>query len=416
MAAASLAKLSDHPAGIPDATAVPNWSAARAALVLTAGPKFAAGRCLYNADSPYIAMARLAYARALAGGAPLHWINWGDSTTHSPHSGGAVVAGSVTKCATGRMQAIAQSTARFGAAREGLAHVYAEQYPSAGSPSDSQSRFTFGSGWSYGSSLFSGASANPATTSGTLDFAASGSVDSFTIYYLTTSTATNLTLQVDAGGTSTVSIQNASPLLIKSTTVTATVGAGHVLHIGVSGAPANVFVLAVEAYNSTAPTVLKFSRAGQPGAQAGSVIGGFSTHAPFSATSGYAPDVAVFDFGYNESAQSASPETCYDYLKSGAEQALAGNCLPILSVQPHPVVSAGTFGGWGAWDVTTWGRYTNLLYSLADKLNIPLFDRNRRWRGGIGTFGGFRDDAVHPSVAGHCEWGSTLYGIMTDIL
>lgn len=168
-------------------------------------------------------------------------------------------------------------------------------------------RLVFTGTWSSGifDGGFTGGSCFQATTTANLAFtptaagADSANVDTFVIWYIQSATAGTFNWNVDGGANTLITATNATPLM-RSVTVSAGAPGAHTLNL--SWVSSNMWILGIEAYDSTTKSIQLLNTA-IGGSRASTFLNPTSNVQPWSIVNGIstiAPDLTIIQLTIND--------------------------------------------------------------------------------------------------------------------
>jgi hypothetical protein len=351
---------------------------------------------------------RKSIANAKSGNANGNWLFLGDSTTYGSWSGpGGIDTGDlVSNSMPNKFAEIAsESTAiTFNPNNFAGGGVTGNEVRSSTDP-----RLSFGGGWTVASNSTLGggliALTNQSTTD-TLTFTPTSNVDTFKVYYAKLSSGAVMSLTIDSGTPTNVSTNNGTTTF-GSSIVTAPSGVGpHVLKINyVSGTSGQVFITAIQAYNSQ-KTAVNIITAGAPGITvAGYVSGGLSQ--PYSPITLMGQDVTFVELGLNDMVASVSAASYKASMQTIITSALAGGGDVVL-IPPNTQNTV---------TASVWQSYVEANRSLATSNNVCMIDTASRWvswttANALGFMNIAGGSALHPSLQGYSDEAQTVYNIV----
>ena len=266
------------------------------------------------------------------------------------------------------------------------------------------SRFVQGAGWNFTSlnNVWGISAINNSTTTNNLTFTPSGSVDTFVVWYTTTSgSSRSFNWSVDAGGTTNIDCNVAKSMA--SVVIPAGAAGTHTLNLArVAG---SVYILGIQAYNSATKCVevLNMGRSGGRASQATS-----SNTEPWdalNALSTLAPDLTVINLTINE------------WLNAGTTDAWKINMQQIINVAKTTgdvVLMAGVPSKINQAALAYQSSFAVAAGELAATNDIPFLDVFGRF-GAQESLSALYTDDIHPNGAGYADMISPLYNLITQM-
>lgn len=327
------------------------------------------GPAVYNAPRNGSTFFRGAVARAATGGAPLHILCLGDSTT-----GGQIVGNTLNYPA--QLRTMLDREQVFGRVRNGILPVSTTTVDENNVGGPQPQNVT---SWSWTPSF-------PVTR--------------FTLWYLTNPPVGPSTFNWNVdGGSNTAQSTSGTTNGITSLTINAGSLGTHTLNVAhVTGTA--TFLAGVEAWDDTIPYIAKVTRWGMSGSP-----GSTSTTVDYQNNPWwlFAPDMAVINFGINSGKAEGQ---LYQILKTQDGLAAARSC-DVLHVVPNTL---GTYLGDG-----TYGPYSKIrevIYRVAEEMGNPLVDIERRWSALTAAQRTTFDADGHPSGAGYHDIARLIKGAL----
>lgn len=285
-------------------------------------------------------------------------------------------------------------------------------HPEAGEGAVTQSLYNtlwgLGTGWEYWNSSSFGEGGWEGTTSatGNLTFTFPTPIDTITVVYAKGSGFGTFTMNVDGGSAlTTINTANGSNALGK-TTVTCTAGT-HIINVP-PPTVGNVFILWVEAYLSTDPTML-ICNGGTGGTRTNEWITSNVPWAKVGSFGALAPDLTIISLGINDGISSYNPTDSQSNMNTLVQ--LAQQTGDVLIVSPVPSV------GGPVW--TFEQAYMPLIEQVAVNngcgyLDLTLAGRFVDWN--TANANGYMYDIYHPNNAGYAFWSSILNPVLVSIV
>ena len=272
--------------------------------------------------------------------------------------------------------------------------------------SNPDSRFVKGTGWTNYSGPFGFEhSAFTATAaSGNLVFtpgSTQGTFDTFDVYYIRFSTGGNLSITATGSSTS-LTVNTAGASAIMKATVTAG-SAGINNSVSIVDTSGTVYVLGIEPYLSTKPSV-RLGNAGAGGSTSGSwatADGGFGSEAAIQA---YAPDLCVISLGINDATGSVAPATFSSNLQTVITACQASGDVVLMTMPPST----------GSPYSTLEPQYVQAEYQLAQTDSLPVVDIYKRFGNTYNS--NYMFDPYHPNQYGYQDWGAAVSQFLNSIV
>ncbi len=205
------------------------------------------------------------------------------------------------------------------------------------------------------------------TVGSPLLFTPNAAVDNFKIWYGKNTGLGVLAYNLNGAGGSTVN--TSATLGVGNVTISGTLGP-NTLNLDYSSGAAGVFLIGVEAWNSTISSV-RILNSGWPFAKSADLAGHASAFAAQDTVVAMAPDVILLDAGINDWANGVSLAT-YEANMQQMITAFKVNSDVVL-VTPAPT-------GIATVSLATQQGFVNVLYKLAAVNKIPLIDNFSRWK------------------------------------
>lgn len=272
----------------------------------------------------------------------------------------------------------------------------------------SDSRFSQGS-WTSNNNLIIGGNNNffaTATTTTPASWAYTTPVDTCNVYYYSTGTSTQFSMNIDGGSATTVTT-GATAGIFTSANKTATLGI-HTLNVNwVAG---TVGLIGSNCYDSTKKWVDVYA-GGAGGATsayfANNTTFGVGTVTPLTSTKYLAQNITFINLGINDWCTSVSVATYTANMQVIITNAASVGDVVLVSPFPsNPAAGGCTSGATNATQLT----YVAALQSLATINNIPFIDTFNRMTSYAVSNAYYNADGVHPLVIGIVDQVRQIFG------
>jgi hypothetical protein len=254
-------------------------------------------------------------------------------------------------------------------------------------------RMSLGAGWAMtgqqsmgGASLFNNSTTNP------LSFTPINAFDTFDIWTLCNTGLGTITANIGGSALATVNTSTGTHGAVKTTVSTGAAPATGTINIELSGTLESVFIIGLEAYNSTLPKVSVWNQ-GACGAEVSSLSASSSPWYWQPALVSAAPNLVICGIGINDGRLGESLATYIaDYQQFiTAVQAVCDMVMLIEVPSQIAVVPAATQA-----------EFVAAQYQLAAANNLPVIDMSERWVSWVYSNNlGYYYDQLHPYAAGY---------------
>jgi lysophospholipase L1-like esterase len=265
-------------------------------------------------------------------------------------------------------------------------------------------RFVQGAGWSFTTlnNVWGISAINNSTTTNNLTFTPSGSVDTFVVWYTTTSgSARSFNWSVDAGGTTNINCNVAKSMA--SVVIPAGAAGTHTLNLArVAG---SVYILGIQAYNSSTKCVevLNMGRSGGRASQATS-----SNTEPWDALNAlplFAPDLTVINLTINEWLNAGTVDAWKIHMQQIIDVAKTTGDVILMAGVPSKINQAA---------LAYQSSFAAAAGELAAANGLPFLDVFGRF-GSQESISSLYTDDIHPNGAGYADMISPLYNLITQL-
>ena len=356
----------------------------------------------YNGSAQYLKKWRAAVARMQSGGANARLAFLGDSTTMGLYSSGAHYAGGyqvstpvlVAKLLTGR--GIAANTAsRFGDANVQRANLASYDSRMGVIPA----------AWGNGFITLAGANIQNNSTQDKLLFQPDGGYqfDRIDVWYLQNTGYDTFHVGVDGGASLLSTNGGAGALEIKKATATCALG-NHVVNVwkGTANA-ANLSILGIACYSSTAPTIDVWNW-GFNGARADTWASATSAvYSPLPAIAAYAPDLTVINLTINDALGSTAASAYKTYMQQIIDKCRLSGDVVLMTGTP--------IGTRTAEQQEVYVAACRDLATSNGLLLLDLYARDQSWAN-ADSQGFAYSDGVHRTKIGNWDVANMLVGVI----
>ncbi|MGF7131891.1 lysophospholipase L1-like esterase [Paraburkholderia sp. EB58] len=254
-------------------------------------------------------------------------------------------------------------------------------------------RIALGTGWSNtGQTSMGGLSLFNNTTTNPVSFTPINAFDTFDIWTVCNSGLGTVTADIGGAVLATISTSTGTHGATKTTVSTGAAPATGTINVRLSGTLASVFLIGIEAYNSTLPKVSVWNQ-GWCGGTTANITGNASPWSTLPALVAAAPNLVMCGIGINDSRTGV---TLAQYIANYQELITAITAVSdmVLFVENPPEISVVT--------TALWTQFQQAVYQLAAANNLPLIDLTQRWVSwAYSNALGYYYDALHPYAAGY---------------
>lgn len=356
---------------------------------------------------------RLALAKTLSGQANTRILVPGDSTSYGVGGSNSGVETSTNAWAYPTQLASLLTAAGIPANANGICFGTSLNGLNRLTSGLGDTRITSGTSWSMynggASAALGGNLATANTTTNALNYTPTTPVDTFRVWYVQSSTSGTIGAALNGGTVTTHGTNGTSGGPIKSFTVTGTLGT-NTLNLTTTGGN-SVFVNAIEAWNSAAPSV-GITNAGWPGAKTAdisSVTSGAYGYDPLAGAIAFAPDLFVLCIGINDWATGVPVATYQSQLQTLVTAYLTVADVILVTPAPSDASSASQ---------ATQQAFVSATAAVAASKNVPLVDNWTRWgphanNMAMYTTSGLGNGLIHPNMIGYNDFARSIARVLT---
>jgi lysophospholipase L1-like esterase len=284
----------------------------------------------------------------------------------------------------------------------------------SGLVSNSDVRWTFGSGWSIGGTSGLGwgnwgRAALTAAGAASTYTPNNGSVDTFDVWWLGSNLTGTVACKIDGGSTQNVVTNTGSGTVsVGHGSATATAGSSHALALTPPGSfPASL--IGIDAYLST-QLGLRVGNTGIPGVGTSANWDTTGAGQAIACIEAYAPALTVIELGADDT-ELGSPPSASQFITnvSGVVTAAQASGDVMFWTDPLPSTSSG-------YDVNQ-AIYNQAILTYASANNIGVVDIGTRF--GLYTVwnaNGFAYDNIHPNQLGYADIAGALYNALASVV
>lgn len=272
-------------------------------------------------------------------------------------------------------------------------------------------RWTLGTGWSratFGQAGFGGSSmrANSATTATT--FAPGYMCDTVDVYYVDNAQGT-VALTMDTAET--VNLVGTGSTGVKKTSLSFARASTHTMTFGVPSGNNSFFILGVEPYDSTIPSV-RVGLTGISNSTAALWASATASYNSLNAIGAYAPDLTLLMLGINDADSSVSLASWIASNQAIITKAKLSGDVIIASVIPSSAAGLTS----GAAGVALEQSYAAAGPALAAANNCGFLDINSRWVDyNTSNTAGYYSDTKHGTGFGYCDIAQAFFNALKTI-
>ena len=266
------------------------------------------------------------------------------------------------------------------------------------------SRFSAGAGWTMVTlnNVWGISAINNSTTTNALNFTPEGSVDTFVVWHTTTTGgARSFTWAIDGGATTNIDCNVAKSMA--SVTIPAGAAGTHTLNL--SRVAGSVYILGIQAYNSTTKCVevLNMGRSGGRASHATS-----SLTEPWDALNAlplFAPDLTVINLTINEWINAGTVDAWKIHMQQIIDVAKTTGDVILMAGVPSKINQSA---------LAYQSSFAAAAGELAAANGLPFLDVFGRF-GSQESISSLYTDDIHPNGAGYADMISPLYNLITQI-
>ena len=256
------------------------------------------------------------------------------------------------------------------------------------------SRFTVGTGWAQSNFGFANEGSYYANgASGTLTFTpASGTYDSFDVYYVQAGGWGTMSVQATGGSATPVNCNNATTIILKVTVIAGSAGTANAVTI--TDSAGQIAIVGIEPFLSTASRI-RFANGGIGGSTTSDWAYtnlGVETQALLAA---YQPNLTIISLGINDANASTPAATVSANLQTLIGWAKTYGDVILVTMPP----SSGL--------TTIESGYVQAYYQLAAQNRVPLVDIYQRF-GSAWAGSNWMTDSFHPNNQGYFDIAGAL--------
>jgi lysophospholipase L1-like esterase len=269
------------------------------------------------------------------------------------------------------------------------------------------SQAVLGAGWAAdGQEKVGGPGFLNSTNANTFEFTPVGNIDSFELYALQNTGQGSISWSIDAGGGTTVSLNNTPEAMYKSATLSAGAAGAHTIKIArVSG---NAYIHGIVAWDSTTPGV-DIINAGRGSGTTGTLITSNRGWSPLQNVATIAPDLVLLNIGINDYTPASIVALATFSANLKTLIATYSAFADVVLIVPVPSAASRQ-------TIDIQDQYRAEIIAVGQATGAPVIDMSARWVSYVSGNGfGYYFDTVHPSRLGYAEMGNAMAAALASV-